>query len=99
MNIYDSRPNSDALAARCRRDKINPADLVEVVAPVGHYLIRCYGLPCVGYGYDVGTTYEFPAFILYSVMRNGKISNGWGHRHPAKDMYEVNGNAQRLVAN
>lgn len=93
-NIYDSRPAPDALAARCKRDKIDPDALVEVVAPIRHYAIRCFGLPTTAVEFDGKETMNVPAFILYSVRRDGKVSNGWGLRHTAKTMLEIGGIAQ-----
>lgn len=90
MNIYDARPTVEAIAARCKRDGINPASLVEVVAPARHYAIRCFGLPTSVREFDGSEYKDVPAFVLYSVRRDGKVSNGWGLPRKASAMLEVN---------
>lgn len=96
MNIYSSIPAPDLMAARCRRDKIDPSALIEVVAPqsCGRYAIRCLGLPTRKSVFDGTQTNTVPAFILYSLRRDGRVSNGWGFAVEASKMVEIAGVAQ-----
>lgn len=93
MKIYDSRPERNAMLARCKRDGIDPALLVEVVAPQRHYGLRCYAYPTQTGEYlvrdGVLANRQVPAFILYSMRRDGRISNGWGLPHKASEMIEI----------
>lgn len=95
MNIYHSVPSAEAMAARCKRDKIDPSELVEVVAPRGHYAIRCLGLPVSMQSWEPGSLApvkrDVPGFLLYSLRRDGKICNGWGFARRASDMLEIAG--------
>jgi hypothetical protein len=94
MKVYESIPAADAMTARCARDKIDASTLVEVVAPRGHYAIRCLARPTTTLEFDGKETKAVPAFILYSVRRDGKICNGWNIPHAARKMIEIGGVAQ-----
>ena len=87
MKVYNSIPAANVMAARCKRDNIVAAELVEVVAPKGGYAIRCLGLP-------VKTGDQVTGFILYSERGNGTVFNGFGFTHAASKMLEIAGVAQ-----
>lgn len=93
MNIYDSRPTDEALRARCRRERIDPSTLVEVVAKRGHYAIRCYGRPVTMTEWasvdGAVKQVEVPGFILYSMRGDGRICNGWGLPRKASEMLSI----------
>lgn len=87
--VYDSRPEREALLARCQRDRVDPSTLVELVVPQRHYALRVYGRPTTMPVYDwnpatgVVEQLNVPAWLTYSTRRDGRVSNNWGH--PVKD--------------
>jgi hypothetical protein len=87
--IFDARPSAEAMAARCKRDRVDPASLVEVITPHGGYFIRCFGLATTKTEIDHTGTHEVPAFYLYSARRDGRVSNGWNLKRSARDVEVV----------
>lgn len=87
--IYDSRPSTEAMIKRCKKDRIDFSEMKEIVAPVRHYAIRAYGLPTKAAEFDGINTVEVDAFIVYSLDRSGRIGNGWGIPHKASSMIFV----------
>ena len=84
MNIYEGRPSREQMEKRAKRDRIDIAQLVEAVLLVRHYGVKCYALrvsdraSLVRDGETGVKTVMEPAYLIYSLQRNGTVSNGWG---------------------
>lgn len=81
---YDSRPGKEQLLARCKRDRVDPSTLREMVVKQGRYNVRCYGRPTTPQrAYDLnpatGVVEQFmvDAWTIYKTDRQGKVSSGW----------------------